>query len=259
MAKKTLLELVQDLLDSVDGDEVDSITDTQEARQAATTLRVTYEDIVARIDPPEHNSLFELEASGDNSKPTLMYLPSNVLRLDWIRYNNIETAEDETADRFIAVNPLPLQEFLDMMYLQTTDESNVGTFTHTIGSDTIDFLYRNDRAPTWYTTFDDYTLVFDSYNATEDTTLQKNKTVAYGLLSPEFITEDSFIPDLDEKLFPLLYNEAKVLFHAEQRQQDHALARGKARKHWIKSQIDKEAIKTGKALDQVPNYGRRRP
>lgn len=257
MAKRTLLELVQSILASVDGDEVNSITDTQEARQVASTLEDTYYDIVSRLDLPEHYSMFELEASGDNAKPTIMYLPSTCLKLLWVKYNNILSTE--TSPSYVEVKSLPFKEFTDRMYMLTTDDTNVETFSHTIGTDTIDFMYTNDAFPTYYTTPDDYMLIFDSYDSDEDTTLQKNKTVAYGQLSPTFTLEDSFTPDLDEGLFSLLLNEAKVVVHAEQRQQDHAVARQKARKHWIRSQIDKQAIKTGSALDYIPDYGRRRP
>lgn len=256
MAKYTLLELVQSILSSVDGDEVNSIDDTQEATQVALSVRDTYNDIVARLSPPEHYTLFELEASGDSSKPTLMYLPSTCLKLEWIKYNNYTT--DEGIVQYVDVQSKDLNTFMLDMYNLRTSESNVGTFSHTIGADAIDFFYTNDAFPSYYTTFDDYTLVFDSYDSDEDTTLQKSKTVAYGLLSPTWTQSDSFIPDLDEKLFPLLLNEAKVLVHAEQRQVDHPVARRRARGHWIKTQQDKKAVQQGATLDQYPHYGRKR-
>lgn len=257
--KYTLLELVQRVLESMDSDEVNSYDDTVESRAVANIIKETYFDIVSRLDLPEHHSLFELEASGTSTKPTLMYLPSTCLRLEWVKYNYIEEEEDETSPNFKTVKFLPLEEFLERMYLLNTDTmDNVGTFSHTVGSDTLDFLYENDKMPEYYTTFDDYTLVFDSYDVVEDTTLVKNKSLAFGLLAPTFTLSNNFTPDLDSKQFQLLLNESKALAHAELKQAQHAKAEQKARRLLIKSQKDKQSVGGFSFFDRLPNYGRKR-
>ena len=42
MAKMTVLEMVQDILNDMDSDEVNSINDTIEAQQVANTVRTVY-------------------------------------------------------------------------------------------------------------------------------------------------------------------------------------------------------------------------
>ena len=64
MAQRTLLRLVQDILSSLDSDEVNSISDTPESLQVANIVRTTYEDLVSLLDLPEHFSFFELTTAG---------------------------------------------------------------------------------------------------------------------------------------------------------------------------------------------------
>jgi len=46
MAKMTVLEIVQDILNDIDGDEVNSIDDTLESEQVAQIVKSTYDAII---------------------------------------------------------------------------------------------------------------------------------------------------------------------------------------------------------------------
>jgi hypothetical protein len=70
MAKKTLLELVQDILSDMDGDEVNSIDDTIESAQVAQIIRATYEAMMSSRNWPHQRRLLTLVPSGDNTLPT---------------------------------------------------------------------------------------------------------------------------------------------------------------------------------------------
>jgi hypothetical protein len=210
-------------------------------------------DIVSRGGLHEHKDLCELTASGEATQPTVMYRPERIRSIEWLKYN--KTDEDLVAN-FTLITYLPPREFLNIMHSFSTTESNVGEFTLTIGSDNVEFYYKNDKHPDYYTTYDDYTIVFDSYLATQDSTLQKNKTLGYGELGPTFTLSDSFVPDLDEKQFALLLNEAKVLAFAELKQTGHQVAAGNARKQWINMKKNQSVIPTPH-FNQLPNYGRR--
>lgn len=258
MTKQTLLELTQEVLSSLDGDEVNSISDTTESAQVATIVRRVYYDIISRSNLPEHFDLFELTASGDSLKPTLMYRPARVNQLIWIKYDKI--MDGETAPNYQMVDYKDPTSFLAMMDSLNTDETDVASFTHTIEGDSITFNYRNDKAPDWWTSFDDYTFVFDSYDAEVDTTLQKNKTKCYGLVDVTWTHNDAFTPDLDAQQFSLLVNEAKSLAWAELKQAQHMKAEQSARRQWIHLQQSKNALpaKRGEFFSNLPNYGRRR-
>jgi hypothetical protein len=253
--KYTLLDLTQTVLSSMDSDEVNSITDTVEAAQVANIIKTVYLDIISRANLPEHFSLFSLDASGDSSKPTLMTLPSTVSDLLWLKYN-CETTTN-TNQFFKALEYLSLPDFLNRMHGLNEDDTNVIAFSHTIDSSVVQFMYRNDIAPSCFTSFDDNTLIFDSYDATVDTTLQSSKTLAYGKLVIPFTLSDSFTPDLDASQFSLLLNEAKSLAWAELKQTQHTKAEGTARRQWVALQGSKDRVDHRSFRDRTPNYGRK--
>jgi len=238
----------------MDSDEVNSITDTVEAQQVATVIRSVYYDIIARADLPEHYSLVTLDPSGDNTKPVLMYLPSTVSRVEWIKYNRLNEASDPI--NMVEVYYLPLHQFLDMMHGLNEDNTDVGTFTHTVGADTFTILYKNDGNPNYYTTFDDNSVVFDSYDATLDTTLQKSKTLCYAKTVIPFTISDSFVPDLDEEQFALLLNESLSTCWAELKQSPHPIAERNSRRNWTHLQKSKNAVDNMADFHKLPDFGR---
>src|SRR3990167_9110502 len=134
--KYTLLELTQIVLSSLDSDEVNSIDDTVESQQVAKVIRTVYYDIISRANLPEHYDLRSLTASGDNTKPTLMTMPSDIRSIQWIKYNRIDPTTSE--DTFTYVSIIPVREFMEIIHSFRTDETDVDSFTQTIDGDTIE-------------------------------------------------------------------------------------------------------------------------
>lgn len=254
--KRTLLDLTQDILSSLDSDEVNSINDTTEAKQVATLVKTTYDDIVSRTGLIGTKSLFELEASGDPSKPTIMYRPESVLTIEWIKYNKYQI--DGPNPFFDHVKFLPLDDFVGRMYNLSTNNPNVNVYTHIVNGSDIEILFVNDKHPEFYTSFDDRTILFDSYYSLYDTTLQRDKSLAYGEKDFSFIMSDDFVPELDADNFTLLYNEAKSLAWAELKQTSHQKAEQVAKRGWARLQKNaRRVITNGSQLTRLPNYGRK--
>lgn len=255
MSSYTLLEYVQAILSSMDSDEVSSITDTTESLQVAHIVKTVYNDIQLRMDFPEHYTLFELDASGTSTKPVLMTRPSDVMSIEWVQYNKVQSGDTDPIYR--KIDFLPLDKFLLMQDTLNVSDTTVESFDQTISSDSITFIYRNDKAPDFYTTYDDLTLIFDSYDSAVDTTLQKDKTRCYGRKDQTFTLENSFVPFLDRDASTLLLNEAKVLAFAELKQMGHDVARQWASRGWNKMQKTKRGVDAIRnELDRAPNYSR---
>src|SRR3546814_20541284 len=70
MAKKTLLEITQDILSDIDGDEVNSIDDTIESARVASIVRSTYESLMSHRNWPHNRKLITVEDSGSEAIPT---------------------------------------------------------------------------------------------------------------------------------------------------------------------------------------------
>lgn len=153
MSKKTLLGIVQDILSSMDGDEVNTIFETTESGQVVRCVAESYDIILSNSDLQEHIGLFELTPLGP-TKPVLMQMPSNASSIEWIKYNRKNSLDDYP--QMQPISYLPLDEFVQRMYqLPSQIESDIGSFSHIINNSEIEIYYRNNVPPSWYTTLDD--------------------------------------------------------------------------------------------------------
>lgn len=257
--RQTLLQLTQDILSSMDSDEVNSISDTTESLQVATVIKNVYRDIISRGNLPENFEMFELNASNDPNKPTLMHRPQGALSVLWIKYDT--RLVGDTEPNMTPIRYVEPTEFVETVL--TYREQNQGdVFNYTIegpGSSSIEVRGLNNKAPSIYTSWDDETIIFDSFDNSVDATLMKNKTLCYGEWAPEFRMEDDFIPDLDPRQFSLLFNEAKAWCFAELKQTTHEKAEKQSRRGWITLQHQKESIPARYPnIKTLPDYGRKR-
>lgn len=204
MAKMTVLEIVQDVLNDLDGDFVNSIDDTEESQQIAAIVASTYRAMLSNRNWSHTNRTVNLTPSGTNLRPTHMSIEDNIKELISVYYDKKKNGE--TAIRMDEVKWKEPDDFLRYVYSRNSDSPDVLTVDDPSG---VKLLILNDKAPDYFTTFDDNTLVFDSYDATVDSTLQANKTVARAFIMPTFTLSDTHIPDLPEEAFALFVEEVK--------------------------------------------------
>ena len=251
----SVLRMVQLILSSMDSDEVSDIDDTVESLQIVDVLETCYYDVISQIEFPEHKSFFELDPSIDTSRPTLMYVPSNVTHLEWVQYEQ----ETGTETNFEDVCRLSLHDFFERMKNLDSADSDVYQYDFLVGSETFDVRGYNDRDPQYYCSPDDYTLVFDNYQSSQGQTLISNRTKCFGSSIPAFQRDNEFVPDLDPKQFTLYFNEAKSQAFLELKQIQNPKAEQRARRGWSYSQRKKNRINTDRSYHSfTPNYGRNR-
>lgn len=276
--------MVQSILSSMDSDSVNSISDTVESLQVANYLRDSYYEIISGLDLPNTFSLIQLTGSDDPKKPTLLHRPSNALNIHWIKYNK-QMLLDEAAVQaeppgfysaangntsynydqsptigsnegglgppwFQDVHYLELETFLHRMYQVGNNSSSasvndVVSYPLVLPTGTFQIYARNDRAPQHWTSFDDKTILFDSYDASVDTTIVPSKTVCWGEVAQVWQMVDSYIPPLHDRQFTLLENEAKQQAFIEAKQSTNPLATSRAHKGWVRARRNKEALPEG--------------
>lgn len=158
------------------------------------------------------------------------------------------------------VNILPQKEFIEMVGNLLSSSDNVETFTFTDSAQgfpgVFQFNYRTDRQPQFCCIINNYYVIFDSYDNTQDSTLQTSKTMAWGRIIPTFSMQDTFTPSLDEEQFQLLLNEAKALAFFELKQQPHQLAMIETKRGWSNIQKNKAVANRPGYFDELPNFGR---
>ncbi len=249
MAKRNLLDMVQEILSDLDSDEVNSIEDTTESEQVVTILKSTYNAMMSNRDWPHLRRGIQITSYGDLSRPTHMKIQDAIKELCFINYNKIR--DGETRVRFEKIKYLQTDEFLHKTNRENSDNSEVISVTDPSG---ISLLIRNDRAPEYYTSFDDSTIVFNSYDSSVDSTLQESKIQAQAYVMPTWISSDDFIPDLPDNAFTALVEEAKAkaMFRLKQMVDSKAEQEAGRQQRWLsrKSRRVEGGIK-------YPDYGRR--
>ena len=200
--KQTLLEIVQDILSDADSDLVSTIGETPESEQVAQIVKRTFIDLVSTRDWP-HLKTLEQCASGTVAQPTHCALPSDTKELHEVRYN---VSTDTAKVTYKVITYMYPDEFLDLINKRDTSKDNVQSVLD--GSDVV-LAIINDTAPTYWTSFNDTEIVFDSYDNSTDTTIQNSKSSLLLEKSPAWVNQDDAVPDLPIEAFSLLIAEAK--------------------------------------------------
>lgn len=246
--KRTLLDIVQEILSDMDSDNVNSIMDTFESEQVATIVKSTYYTQMSTRDWPHMRQLIQLTPSSDPALPTHMYVPDNVTRMVFINYN---VARDEEPRKLY--HKMTWREPQDFLQLINNNNSNIPQVDVIQDPSGIELLIRNDRHPSYYTSFDDKTLIFNSYDSEVDDNLQNSKVQAQAYVMPGWTMSDEFVPDLPAEAFAGLVEEAKsrAMIRLKQIEDPKAEQESQKQQRWLSRNAWK--VKGG---IKTPNYGR---
>ena len=250
MPKYTLLEIVQECLNDIDGDEVNSINDTIESTQVALIVRSSFNAMMSSRDWPHTKQLINLNTSNSISLPTHINLQTNISRLLFINYN--KSAVNETRLKYEPVTYKEPEEFLRMLNGRNSDDAKVDIITDPTG---VVLNIYNTIHPSYFTSFNETNLVMDSYDKTVDTTLVSSKIQAMAYVIPGFELTDDFVPNLPEEAFPALIEEAKAKVSAKLRQTSDPKAEQEIRRQqkWLSRN---DWVVNGGV--KYPDYGRKR-
>lgn len=247
---KTLLEITQEILSVMTSDEVNSISDSAEAESVANIVIAKFEAMVSNRNWPHLKKLLKLEAYGDNTKPTHIKLPSNVKELVLINYNKSKLGDERL--RYDDVKWKDQDAFLRLTNNRNSTSDTIQTVTDPTG---IKLLISTNKQPEFFTSFDDETIIMDSFDSEVDDTIHISKIQAYGYVMPTTSFEDGWVPDLPEEAFRALIEEAKstARFQLDTVNDIKAEQEATRQNRWLsrKSWSVNGGIK-------YPNYGRKR-
>lgn len=232
---KTLLSIVQEILSDMESDNVNSVNDTVESLQVATIVKSSYEYLQTIIDLPTENILTQLIGLADVDKPTHMKIPDSISLIEWVKYDKESTSDTDLQLKEICY--LTPTDFHDKVSRRNESDTEV---IPVVDYGNTSLLIKTDKNPTYWTSFDDKYIVFDSYDNTVDSTIHESKSAIYGTKRKSFTISDSFTPDLPDKFFPLLIAESKAEAFAKLKQTSSNRDENKVRKQIIKLQKDKQ-------------------
>lgn len=245
--RKSLLEIVQFIMNDMDSDDVNSINDTVESQQVANIVRQCYEELITNRNWPHLKKLVQFEAANDITKPNYLKSPDGLKELITLLYDCRKTDAEGTKMRKLEYKDP--EDFLRYVSQRTGD--NVQEVTDFSGSV---LLIVNNQAPQYWTTFDDEYIVTDSYDKSLDTTLKKSKSQALAYILPTWTHTDDAYPFLPDEAFPLLIEESKSTAFVALRQSANSKAEQKAARQnrWLARKAWKE-----NGGIQYPDYGRK--
>ena len=230
---KTLLEVVKTTLNAMGSDPVKSIYlqagGTEESEEIAVFARELFDFMATKHDWPYNKKLMQLEPLADSEKPNYLKLPDNCQDVEFIKYRESD------------VTWLTPESFLDIMNGRNTiikDTNGIERNSYdddveeVLSMEGVTLYVRNSRNPQYYTSFDGVHLVFDSYDKTNEDTLQNVNSTALLTLKPELILSDDHIIDLPPHLLPLFQAELNREAILRIKQQDSAVDAKRAITGW---------------------------
>lgn len=246
--KMSLLEMVQDILSSMDSDEVNGIDDTVESGQVATIIKNVYLSMASNRNWSGQKRLIAFGSSAALDKPTHLKSPDNLKELHTFSYNATKEMDG------MEYRPIKYQDpdvFLRANSFRKHTDDNMKIVMDYGGTP---LVIATNQTPTYWTSFDDTWIVCDSYDKDVDDTLKASKSQLHVTLLPSFRIENDFIPDMPIEAFQALLHEAKSVAFIELKQvaNQKAEQESKRQQTWLSR---KEWQLHGGV--KYPNYGRR--
>lgn len=248
MPKMTNLEMVQDILSSMDSDNVNSVSDTVESQQVMDILQASYYEIMSRRDWQHTRTFGQLVAVSDSEQPNKIALPANTSRVICFKYRS-DTVED-TREKWKEVRYVDPCEFVDKLQARDNTDSAI---QEVITDGLVKLYVKNDQAPNIWTSFDNEFIYTDAYDNGVDDTLQQSRSSIVYLKEETFVLGDTAIQSLPMNMFPLLLAEAKSVAHLQLRQQPNQKAEQAASRQFNRLKEQEDVLNVGR---QFADYGR---
>lgn len=245
--KRTLLDMVQDILSALDSDEVNSIDDTVEATQVATIIKNCYLNMSSNRNWSQQKRLIAFNHSGTPDRPTHLKSPDNLKELHSFRYNVTKDSRTEYRE----VQYREPDDFLRINAYRNENSDNTRVITDFGGTP---LVVITNRGPLYWTTFDDVYIVCDAYDKEQDDALKASKTQLHVTLFPSFQLVDDYVPEMPVEAFQALLNEAKSVAFVELKQVANEKAESEARRQQIWLSRKEWQLHGGV---RYPNFGRK--
>jgi hypothetical protein len=199
---------------------------------------------------PHTRRVVNLVASGSNLLPTHMTFDEDIKEMISVYYDKAKLTETRT--RFEEVKWKDPDDFLRLVNHRDSTSADVLNVADTSG---ITLIISTNKAPTYFTSFDDEQLVFDSYDSDVDSTLQSSKSQARAYVMPTFTLDNEHTPDLPMEAFSALIEEAKskAQFKLKQMQDIKSEQEAGRQTRWL----SRKAWTVNGGI-RYPNYGRKR-
>ena len=248
--KQTLLEMVQRIAEFIDGETINSIDDTRESTQIANIVKETYQYLLQTREINTRDNIVHFDdVVQTENKPNYLKYQDTVFEIFDLQYKDLEDG------RYSRVQYIEPEVFLQKSLSLDPNDENV---QQVVDYSNITYYIRNDKQPSYYTSFDDIHIAFDSFNKELEDTVHDNNVIAQGRYMPEFKLEDDFVPNMAPQHFPLLLSKSKEIAGVELKEYTNPLESDRANKLTIiTNKLAHRELKEPKIWHYRKNSGRR--
>lgn len=205
MAKRTILQLVQQLGEAIGSDEIDTLNETIEASEIATILEQTVTEVISRKRwefIKDRVRQLQLRSAGSTQLNTLA-IPIDVTRVNCLRYRDTNNTDVTT---FIDLQYMQPCDFIDFVQARNSSDANI---TAIANDDGVLINVLTDNAPTRWTSFDEENITFDAYDASVGTgNLIADSVIIADIVPVIDYTDPDATLKVPERMETLIYNEA---------------------------------------------------
>lgn len=180
--KLTLLELVQDMLTATDSENVSTVGETEDAGMCVNIANREFERLISKFRW-RHTRAFSKLAVTANKHEMKLKTGAIAIKPDSLYYSG---------SKMYWMEP---ERFLAYTITRATTESNILEVNHV--------KVYTDRDPQYFTSFDDETLVFDSYPDSSGLVADNTDCIVYQAPTSR-LTSDGEYFDLPPQAFPAL-------------------------------------------------------
>lgn len=254
MARATLKEVVQVYLRKTNGFPIESIFDLEESESVAHIAEEVFQRICSAYrDLQFTETLLRLDHVGDTDRPNQLRIPRQVTRIQdsVLKYNctNEDAGVQTNYKEVQYIDPLTFLDLLGPAYGPSDSRVTVQDVTG------VTYKVRNDKHPTYYTSFDGVHLSFDSFDEDEDTTLQSSKSLVLVSKEPVFLIEDDFQIPLPDHLIQMFIDG--VVSEASETIRQEAMPSAARRFRIEMAKLQQKNHRVGDKRDARVHYGRR--
>ena len=161
--------MVQRIAEFIDGETINSIGDTREATQIANIVKETYQYLLQtrEINTRDNIVHFDNVVVAEN-KPNYLKYKDTVFEIFDLQYRDLDSG------RYGRVQYIDPEIFLQKALSLDSNDENV---MQVVDYSDITYYIRKDKQPTYYTSFDDIHIAFDSFDSNVENTIQDSNVI----------------------------------------------------------------------------------
>lgn len=254
MAKLTNLELVQNILSSMDSDNVNSISDTEEAQQVQTVLKEVYNNIISRRRWEFLKKTRQLENVSDVTRPNKMKIPDNVTRVECFQWQTRDVV-DVDHKPWKELRYLAPCDFIRHVQSRDVEQLKIqDRVLEVVNDDLVSIPMITDQEPQYWTSFDDVHIYMDNFIHDNPLTTAIAERTSVDVTQQQLWRDgDTEIQFLPPEMFPLLLAEAKSTCWLNFKGASNAKAEQVASRQYIKMREEEPTVQPQR---QWYNYGK---